>query len=161
MRVARFTGFTEGGSGARALAQTVVKASAGPPPPGCYLYELSARPEEKIAAVAAKIYGAGEVTYSRTARRDLEQASDLGFGALPVCIAKTHLALTDGTVAAGGGRNAVLAVESVRVAAGAGYLLALAGDIVTMPGLPSQPAAQRIDLTDDGKVTGIVEGPQD
>lgn len=156
LRCARFTGFTEGGEGAVDLARTVLEAIAPPPPKARFLYELSAEPAQKIAAVAKTIYAADEVSYSRAARRDLEQISKLGFERLPVCIAKTHLALTDERREPERGGSAVLAVESVRVAAGAGYLLALAGDIVTMPGLPRQPAAQRIGLGDDGEVTGVV-----
>jgi formate--tetrahydrofolate ligase len=152
---ARFAGFTEGGAGAEALAQAVLDASGRPAAPVHYLYALDDSPEDKIAAVARTIYGATDVTYSRGARRDLEQARRFGYERLPICIAKTHLQLVGDGSSPGPARPPVLPVESVRVAAGAGYLLALAGDIVTMPGLPQQPAAHRIDLSDDGEVIGI------
>jgi formate--tetrahydrofolate ligase len=149
---ARFTGFVDGAAGAEALAEAVLEAARRPQPIPRYLYDLEESPEAKIRAVAGPIYGATDVEFSRMARRDLARARDLGHDSLPVCIAKTHLALVEG---AGQGAEAVLPVESVRMVAGAGYLLALAGDIVTMPGLPRNPAASRIGLTDDGEVTGL------
>ena len=90
-----------------------------------------------------------------TARKDLERISALGYDRLPVCIAKTHLSLSGDPKLVGHPLGFALPVESVRIAAGAGYLLVLTGDIVTMPGLPREPAACRIDLTDDGEITGI------
>ena len=155
LTAARFTGFTDGGAGAEGLAQAVVEAAARPAEPVRYLYALEDSPEAKIEAVARTIYGASGIAYSRTARRDLEQVRCLGYEGLPICIAKTHLKLVEDGGDAGSGRSPSLPVESVRVAAGAGYLLALAGDIVTMPGLPQEPAAYRIDLTEDGEVVGI------
>ncbi len=152
---ARFTGFTDGGAGAEGLAQAVVEAAERPAGPVRYLYALEDSPEAKIEAVARTIYGASGIAYSRTARRDLEQVRRLGYEGLPICIAKTHLKLVEDGDRARGGSPPSLPVESVRVAAGAGYLLALAGDIVTMPGLPQEPAAYRIDLTEDGEVLGI------
>ena len=155
LTAARFTGFIDGGAGAEGLAQAVVEAAARPAEPVRYLYALDDSPEAKIEAVARTIYGASGTAYSRTARRDLEQVRRLGYEGLPICIAKTHLKLVEDGGDAGPGRSPSLPVESVRVAAGAGYLLALAGDIVTMPGLPQEPAAYRIDLTDEGEVVGI------
>ncbi len=155
LAVARFTGFAHGGAGAEQLAQAALKEAERPAVPTRYLYSLEATPEAKIDAVARTIYGASEVTYSRAARRDLEQVRRLGFAKMPICIAKTHLKLIENGGGAGLEKASVLPVESVRVAAGAGYVLALAGDIVTMPGLPHEPAAFRIDLSDDGEVWGI------
>ncbi len=155
LKVARFTGFTEGGAGAEDLARIVAGATAGTAPPVRYLYGLEDSPEAKIAAVAQPIYGAKELEFSRTARRDLERVRRLGYDRLPICIAKTHLSLTSDPRAVGRPSDFLLPVESVRIAAGAGYLLALTGDIVTMPGLSRQPAAHRIDLTDDGEILGV------
>ena len=149
---ARFTGFVDGGAGGEALAEKVLAATRQPQPTPRYLYDLEESPEAKIRAVAGSIYGASDVEFGRTARRDLARARELGHDRLPVCIAKTHLALVG---RAGQGSDAVLPVEAVRVVAGAGYLLALAGDIVTMPGLPRQPAASRIGLSDDGEIMGM------
>lgn len=153
--VTRFTGYADGGTGAEALASAVVDAAAEPTPVARYLYQLEASPEDKIAAVARAIYGAAEVDFSRSARQDLERIRCLRLDTLPVCIAKTHLSLSGDPRALGRPRGFELPVESVRVAAGAGYLLALTGDIVTMPGLPRHPAAQRIDLQDDGEISGL------
>jgi len=155
LTTARFTGFSEGGSGADELAQAVTAAAAKPQPPVKYLYDLTESPEAKIEAVARTIYGAQSIELSRVARQDLEQARCLGYDQLPICIAKTHLSLSSDPKQVGHPRNFVLPVESVRIAAGAGYLLALTGDIVTMPGLASKPAAYHINLSDNGKIEGI------
>ncbi len=152
---ARVHGFTRGGAGCTDLAGLVADACARPAPAPRFLYALEADPEDKIAAVARIIYGARAVELSREARLDLERVRALGHAALPICIAKTHLSLSDDPAALGRPRDHVLTVRGVRVAAGAGYLLALAGDIVSMPGLPRRPAAHGIDLSDDGEVVGL------
>ncbi|QOJ23095.1 MAG: formate--tetrahydrofolate ligase [Gammaproteobacteria bacterium] len=155
LSTALFTGFTDGGAGAEALAHAVIAAANRPQPPIRYLYDLNASPEDKIAAVARTIYGASEVEFSRTAQKDLEQIRALGYDRLPVCIAKTHLSLSSDPAKVGHPEAFPLPVESVRIAAGAGYLLVMTGDIVTMPGLPHDPAAHRIDLSDDGDIMGV------
>ncbi|MBX3629064.1 MAG: formate--tetrahydrofolate ligase [Nitrosomonas sp.] len=152
---ARFTGFSGGGAGAEALAHTVINATAQPTPSVRYLYDLESSPETKITAVARTIYGADSIEFSRNARKDLKRISTLGYDRLPVCIAKTHLSLSGDPALVGHPRGFALPVESVRIAAGAGYLLVLTGDIVTMPGLPHDPAACRINLTDTGEITGL------
>jgi len=152
---ARFTGFADGGAGGEELARAVVRAAARPAPPARFLYELDSSPEDKIAAVARTIYGATELEIGRAARADLERVRCLGYGHLPVCVAKTHLSLSGDPARVGRPRDFTLPVEAVRIAAGAGYLLALTGDIVTMPGLPRRPAACDIDLDDNGEVVGI------
>jgi formate--tetrahydrofolate ligase len=153
--VARTTAYTDGGAGAEALASAVVDACARPALAPRYLYGLEASPEAKIESVAGTIYGAEGVEFSRGARRELERIVALGYDRLPVCIAKTHLSLSDDPRRVGRPSAFRLPVESLRIAAGAGYLLALTGDIVTMPGLPREPAAWHVDLDDDGNVTGI------
>ncbi|MER0171092.1 MAG: formate--tetrahydrofolate ligase [Nitrosomonas sp.] len=152
---ALFTGFSGGGAGAEALAHAVIAATARPQPPVRYLYDLNDSPEDKIAAVARTIYGASEVEFSRAAKKDLERIRALGYDRLPVCIAKTHLSLSSDPAKVGHPEAFLLPVESVRIAAGAGYLLVMTGDIVTMPGLPHDPAAHRIDLSDDGDIMGV------
>lgn len=155
LSAARFTAFHDGGAGAEALAQAVVAASDQPAPAPRYLYALEQTPQDKISAVAHTIYGADGLEVSRAARKDLERVACLGYDTLPVCIAKTHLSLTGDPARHGRPRDFLLPLESVRIASGAGYLLALTGDIVTMPGLPRQPAAQHIDLSEEGEVVGI------
>ncbi|MBK7491556.1 MAG: formate--tetrahydrofolate ligase [Nitrosomonas sp.] len=152
---ALFTGFADGGAGAEALAHAVIAATTRPQPSVRYLYDLNDSPEDKIAAVARTIYGASEVEFSRAARKDLERIRALGYDRLPVCIAKTHLSLNSDPAKVGHPEAFPLPVESVRIAAGAGYLLVMTGDIVTMPGLPHDPAAHRIDLSDDGDIMGV------
>jgi formate--tetrahydrofolate ligase len=153
---ALFTGFADGGAGgAEALANAVIAATARPQPPVRYLYDLNDSPEDKIAAVARTIYGASEVEFSRAAKKDLERIHALGYDRLPVCIAKTHLSLSSDPAKVGHPEAFPLPVESVRIAAGAGYLLVMTGDIVTMPGLPHDPTAHRIDLSDDGDIMGV------
>jgi len=155
LAVARTTAYREGGAGAEALATAVTDACARPAPAPRYLYGLEASPEAKIEAVARTIYGAEGVEFSRGARRELERIVALGYDRLPVCIAKTHLSLSDDPRQVGRPSAFRLPVEALRIAAGAGYLLALTGDIVTMPGLPREPAAWHVDLDDAGNVTGI------
>jgi formate--tetrahydrofolate ligase len=155
LECARTTAFSDGGRGAETLAATVVGMAARAQPPVHYLYDLAQSPQEKICAVARTIYGAANIELSRGAKRDLEQVSALGYDKLPICIAKTHLSLSDDPKRPGHPDGFILPVEEIRIAAGAGYLLALTGDIVTMPGLPREPAAHAITLDDSGEVTGI------
>jgi len=155
LEVARFTGYSDGGPGGEDLARIVIGAAARPTPPARFLYALDSSPEEKIASVARTIYGATDLEISRGARADLDRVRRLGYERLPVCIAKTHLSLSGDPARVGRPRDFALPVEGVRIAAGAGYLLALTGDIVTMPGLPRRPAACDIDLDADGEVIGI------
>jgi formate--tetrahydrofolate ligase len=152
---ARFKGFTEGGAGAEALADVVASAANKPPQPPRFLYSLDETPEKKIETVAKTIYGAAEVTFTRDARRGLDRIHALGYAGLPICMAKTHLSLSDDPSAVGRPQGFELTVREMRLSAGAGYLLAITGDIVTMPGLPRVPAANRIDLTEDGEIIGV------
>lgn len=133
----------------------MVEACAAPPPAPRFLYSLDADPFEKIETVARTIYGAADVSLSRAATNDLARARELGYGRLPICIAKTQSSLSDDPTLVGGPSGFTLHVEQVRIAAGAGYLLPLTGEIVTMPGLPKCPHALDVDLTDDGEIVGI------
>ena len=101
------------------------------------------------------IYGASDVDFSVTAKKQLDQAQALGFGDLPVCIAKTHLSLSDNEKLVGRPQSFDMTVREVRIAAGAGYLVPLTGDITTMPGLPRTPHAAAIDLLPDGTIVGV------
>ena len=152
---ARFNGFLEGGAGAEKLADVVAEAAGRKNPGPRFLYELEQEPEEKIRAIARTIYGAKEVVFTKDAQKDLERARKLGHSKLPICVAKTQMSLSDDPVAVGRPRDFDLTVRAVRISAGAGYLLPLTGDIVTMPGLPAMPAANVIDLTDAGEIVGI------
>ncbi|MCA9678931.1 MAG: formate--tetrahydrofolate ligase [Myxococcales bacterium] len=147
--------FTEGGAGAERLADLVAETAKASTATPKFLYELDDPPLKKLENVARTIYGARAVELSRAAKDELARAVADGHGNLPVCVAKTHLSLSDDPRAVGRPRDHVLGVRGVRVSVGAGYILALAGEIVTMPGLPRQPASANIDLTDDGEIVGV------
>jgi formate--tetrahydrofolate ligase len=159
--VARCEGFARGGDGALALAdatlEMLAKTDAHPPTPR-YVYELSDPPEEKVRKIARTVYGADGVTFTAAARKDLDAAVQLGGAELPVCMAKTHLSLSDDATKPGRPKGFTINVREVRLAAGAGYLVALTGEIMTMPGLPREPAAKRVVVHDDGRVTGLMQG---
>ena len=144
----------DGGPGAIELAEQVVLA-AEEETNFRYTYDLEQSLTQKIEAVATKIYGAEDVTYSHVAARDLRRFEDAGYGRLPVVIAKTHLSISSDPRLKGAPVCWTLPVREVRLAAGAGYVYAIAGDMRTMPGLGESPAAERIDIDDQGKVLGL------
>ena len=115
---------------------------------------LSLSLEEKIGKVAKEIYGAKDVNYSPKAKKELEKLSLLGFSECPVCMAKTQYSLSDNPALLGRPEGFTLQVKDLYVSAGAGFVVVLTGDIMTMPGLPKVPAAERIDLI-DGKIIGL------
>ena len=159
-RVARSTGFARGGEGTLELADVVAElaqaSDASPPAVQC-IYPLEASPADKIRAVAQKVYGARDVVFTGAAQNDLGRAAALGFGQLPVCIAKTQLSLSDDPKKPGRPRDFDVTVREVRVAAGAGFLVALTGDTMTMPGLPRVPAAHAVKLLPDGRIKGLMQ----
>jgi formate--tetrahydrofolate ligase len=146
--------FARGGEGGIALAEAVVKAAAGPTTLK-YLYSLDAPLVEKIDALARGIYGADGIDLSPQAKRDLERFEELGYGGLPVCVAKTQYSLSHDPKLLGRPSGYRLPVREARLSAGAGFVYVLTGDIVTLPGLPSEPAALRIDVDDDGRIRGL------
>lgn len=111
--------------------------------------------EEKIETIAAKIYGADNVVYAPAAARQIKQLSELGYGSLPVCMAKNQYSLSDDPKKLGRPEHFDITIREVYVNAGAGFIVALTGDIMTMPGLPKKPAAEGIDVNEDGAVTGL------
>lgn len=153
-RVAVSTHVLDGGKGALDLAAVVVEACEDPHRLR-HTYELDAPLRDKIEAVATKVYGADGVDFSDVAAKDLARFEVLGYGAFPVVIAKTHLSISSDPSLRGDPRGWRMPVREVRVAAGAGYVYAISGDMRTMPGLPSTPAAASIDLDDDGQVVGL------
>ncbi len=153
-RSARCTHFSNGGHGAVDLAKIVTEA-AEEPSHFKFLYDSDAGLQDKIHAVATRVYGAADVSYSAQARRDLDAHHKNGLGALPVCIAKTHLSLSDNGNLKGAPTGWTLPVREVRAAAGAGFVTPICGDIRTMPGLGSAPAAHHIDVDADGNVVGL------
>jgi formate--tetrahydrofolate ligase len=155
VEAARTDAFARGGEGARELAERVLARTRSTRPEPHFLYSLDAQPREKIERVARDVYGASSVEYTPAARKQLERAIELGYGKVPVCIAKTHLSLSDDEKRPGRPRGFRLTVRELRIAAGAGFLVPLAGEIVTMPGLPRRPHALDIDLTADGRIIGL------
>ncbi|WP_404383006.1 formate--tetrahydrofolate ligase [Knoellia locipacati] len=153
-RVAVSTHVLDGGKGATDLA-TVVAQACEDPHELRHTYELDAPLRDKIEAVATKVYGADGVDFSDVAAKDLARFEVLGYGEFPVVIAKTHLSISSDPTLRGDPRGWRLPVREVRVAAGAGYVYAVSGEMRTMPGLPKHPAAASIDLDPDGNVVGL------
>jgi formate--tetrahydrofolate ligase len=147
--------YGEGGAGALELARKVVARATAAEPKPKFTYELSDSPQEKMRKVAQTIYGADDVDFTSAASASIERAVKLGYGELPICVAKTHLSLTDDAKRVGRPRNFRITVREARLSAGAGFLVMLTGEILTMPGLPKVPQAQKIDLLPDGTITGI------
>lgn len=145
----------KGGEGGIALAEKVLQTLETKKSDFHVLYEDALALEEKICRVATEIYGAGSVSFSPAARRELQKITEMGFGNLPVCMAKNQYSLSDDPKRLGRPEGFELSVREVYVAAGAGFVVALTGDVVTMPGLSKQPAAYGIDVTEDGVITGL------
>jgi formate--tetrahydrofolate ligase len=153
-RVAVCTHFTDGGKGATELAEAVAEA-AGEPSEFRYLYPDDATLRDKVEAIASKVYGAARVSYDPAAARQLDLYESQGFGRLPVCIAKTHLSLSSDPKLKGAPTGWTLPVREARVSAGAGFIYLICGDMRTMPGLSSHPAAESIDIDDHGDIVGL------
>jgi formate--tetrahydrofolate ligase len=153
-RVAVCTHFSDGGAGATDLARAVVEA-CDEPSTFAFLYPDSATLKEKIETVATKIYGAGQVTYSAGANKQLANYERNGFGHLPVCIAKTHLSISGDPSLKGAPTGHTLNVREVRASVGAGFVYPICGDMRTMPGLGTNPAASIIDFDDNGEIVGL------
>ena len=145
----------DGGDGARPLADAVLEALEEGASDFRFLYDLDLPLVEKIETVATEIYGADGIDLSPAAAKGLADYEALGFGGLPVVIAKTHLSISSDPKLRGAPRGWRLPVREVRLAAGAGYVYAICGDMRTMPGLPSHPNAERIDLDADGNIVGL------
>ena len=119
------------------------------------LYEDNISLKDKIETVASEIYGAGSVSYAPAAERQLNKLEELGFGNLPVCMAKTQYSLSDDPTLLGRPTGFTMNVREAYVSAGAGFVVVLTGAVMTMPGLPKKPAAYGIDVNDDGVITGL------
>ena len=147
-------GFTEGGKGVAKLAEAVV-AACDAPSDFKLLYPDDASIAEKIEAVAKEVYGAGEVTYSATARQKIERFTKDGLASFPVCMAKTQLSLTADPKMLGAPKGFEIHIRDIRAYTGAGWLVPLCGDIMQMPGLGAKPAALNIDIDSDGSTVGL------
>lgn len=153
------THWADGGKGALALAEAVVEAASGAPEDPAasarYSYELGAPLEDKIRTIAQRIYQAKDVDLPAKVKRKLRQFTDEGYADAPVCIAKTQYSLSTDASLRGAPTDHVIEIKDVRLSAGAGFIVVIAGDIMTMPGLPRDPSALKIDVTEDGNITGL------
>ena len=148
--------FYRGGEGAMALAEKVVaKADENPNPAAKFLYELNQPIEEKVEKIATEIYGADGVTFSPAAKKKLAQYKSLGFGDLPVCIAKTQASLSDKTPLRNTPKGWTLDVTDASLSAGAGFIVIICGSMMLMPGLGKVPAAVNMNIDEDGVITGL------
>ena len=146
--------WAQGGAGARALAEEVVQLCEQPHT-FRFSYALDGSIEEKLEAITTRIYRADGVAFTPAAKKQIAQLTALGFGELPVCVAKTQYSFSDNPALLGAPEGFTVTVRNVKVSAGAGFLVALTGDIMTMPGLPKRPAAENIDVDETGKIIGL------
>jgi len=149
--------FRAGGEGGRELALAVVDHAERKAKPFIPLYDLALPVKEKVERIARRMYGATSVEYTRAAERDLREIERLGYSGLPICMAKTPNSLTDDPLVVGRPESFDITVRNFILAAGAGFVVPLLGEIIRMPGLPAQPQAERMDLV-DGKVVGLLGG---
>lgn len=148
------TVWADGGKGGKELAEEVINLCEKKND-FTYSYPLGLSIEEKIEAVVKKVYGGDGITVLPAAKKQIDRLTELGFGNLPVCIAKTQYSFSDDMTKLGAPTGFKVTVKNVKVSAGAGFIVVLTGDIMTMPGLPKVPAAEKIDVTSDGKIVGL------
>ncbi|HEX6382842.1 MAG TPA: formate--tetrahydrofolate ligase [Acidimicrobiia bacterium] len=146
--------FSQGGKGGAELAEAVAEA-AEEPTNFKFLYPDEASLREKIETIAKKVYGADDVKYEPAASRQIDNYERIGFGKLPICVAKTHLSISSDPKLRGAPRGWVLPVREVRASVGAGFIYPICGEMRTMPGLPSHPAAELIDIDENGEIVGL------
>jgi formate--tetrahydrofolate ligase len=149
------TVWAEGGKGGEDLAREVVRLCEEEKGNFTFSYELDASIEEKLEAVTKKIYGGAGIVLTPAAKKQAERLTALGFDKMPVCVAKTQYSFSDDPALLGAPEGFTVTVRSLKVSAGAGFVVALTGEIMTMPGLPKSPAAERIDVDENGKITGL------
>ena len=149
------TVWAEGGKGGEALAREVVRLCEEEQGDFRFSYELDASIEEKIRAVVTRVYGGKDISILPAAQKQIDELTKLGFAGLPVCIAKTQYSFSDDPAKLGAPEDFTVTVKNVKVSAGAGFIVVLTGDIMTMPGLPRVPAAEKIDVDEDGVISGL------
>ncbi|PMB84144.1 formate--tetrahydrofolate ligase [Dolosicoccus paucivorans] len=145
----------EGGKGASDLAKRVVELANQPQEEVRYAYDLDTTIQEKLDTLVSRIYGGNNAKLLLAARRQARQLEELGYGNLPICVAKTQYSFTDQAGRVGAPTDFDVTIRELRLSAGAGFIVALAGNIMTMPGLPKQPAAESIDIDVEGNITGL------
>ena len=146
--------WAKGGEGGKALAEEVVRL-CDMENDFTYSYELEGSIEDKLNAIVTKIYGGSRVVLTANAQKQAKELEALGFGSCPICMAKTQYSLTDDQTKLGAPKDFEITVRNLKISAGAGFIVALTDEIMTMPGLPKVPAAERIDVDENGKITGL------
>ncbi len=149
------TVWAEGGKGGEALAREVVRLCEEEKGDFTFSYETDATIEEKIEAVVKKIYGGDGISVLPAAKKQIDELAKLGLDKLPICVAKTQYSFSDDPTKLGAPEGFTVTIRNVKISAGAGFIVVLTGDIMTMPGLPKVPAAERIDVDENGKITGL------
>ena len=149
------TVWADGGRGGEALAREVVRLCEAEHGDFRYCYPDDLGIADKVRAVVQKVYGGRDVQFLPAAEKQIARLTELGYGSLPVCIAKTQYSFSDDPTKLGAPEDFTVTVKQVKVSAGAGFVVVLTGDIMTMPGLPRVPAAEKIDVTDDGRIVGL------
>lgn len=147
--------WAKGGEGGLKLAEEVIRLCEEPNDDFSYSYELEGSIEDKLNQIVQKIYGGKRVVLTANAQKQAKQLEDLGFGNCPICVAKTQYSLTDDQTKLGAPTDFEVTVRNLKISAGAGFIVALTGEIMTMPGLPKVPAAEKIDVDETGKITGL------
>ncbi len=146
--------WAKGGEGGKALAEEVVRLCEQPNN-FSFTYDLDCSIEEKLDTICKRVYHADGVALTANAKKQAQQLTDLGFGNLPICMAKTQYSFSDDASLLGAPKGFTVTVRNLKVSAGAGFIVALTGDIMTMPGLPKVPSAEKIDVDEDGKISGL------
>ncbi len=147
--------WAEGGKGGEELAREVVRLCEEEKGDFTFSYELDGTIEDKITAVVKKIYGGDGVVLTPNAKKQAQKLAEMGFENSPICVAKTQYSFSDDATKLGAPTGFTVTVRNIKISAGAGFIVVLTGDIMTMPGLPKAPAAERIDIDEDGKITGL------
>ena len=147
--------WAKGGEGGVKLAEEVVRLCEQPNDSFSFSYELEGSIEDKLNQIVQKIYGGKRVVLTANAQKQAKELEALGFGSCPICVAKTQYSLTDDEKKLGAPTDFEVTVRNLKISAGAGFIVALTGEIMTMPGLPKVPAAERIDVDETGKISGL------
>ena len=149
------TVWAEGGKGGEALAKEVVRLCEEEKGDFRFSYDLDLSIEEKLRTLTQRVYGGKDISILPSAAKQLKQLTELGFGKLPVCVAKTQYSFSDDPAKLGAPEDFTVTIKNVKVSAGAGFIVAMTGDIMTMPGLPKVPAAEKIDVDENGVISGL------
>ena len=147
--------WAKGSQGGQELAQEVIRLAEQPKGELHFTYDVKESIQDKIKAIATKIYGAAGVDYAPSALKEIKQLEQLGYAELPICMAKTQYSFSDDPSKLGAPEGFHITINRVKVSAGAGFIVVYTGDIMTMPGLPKVPSAEKIDVDNDGKITGL------